>query len=208
MLVSDAYFTWPKQFSLWKVSIIVGRIVVVGVLTCSTLLYWVYGFKTTLMKMQKSLIYELMLYKYEVGWDAAEATKSICCTKCKGSVDQSKVTKYFKKFSLGYQNFNDLKRSGRPKTGFCGQAPNNWGKFGKFHPERIKRAKHLMVQCGSSSLWPPQKHLVKSNSASCYQDAGKLFAHPYIYIYIYSKIFDFGLVWFGLVWFGLAHQRL
>ena len=63
-----------------------------------------------------SLIWELMLYKFERSYKAAEATQNICFVKSGGTFDYNKVTRWLKKFSLGCKNLNDQARSGRPKT--------------------------------------------------------------------------------------------
>ena len=58
-----------------KVSAVVGSIVVVGALTHYALFHTVFDLKALQMNMLYSLIQELMLYKFEVSHDAAEATK-------------------------------------------------------------------------------------------------------------------------------------
>ena len=58
---------------------------------------------------------ELMVYKFELGHNAAEATKNICCVNDEGAVDLSTVTKWFKKFRSGWKN-DDQAMSGWPKT--------------------------------------------------------------------------------------------
>ena len=63
-----------------------------------------------------SVIQELMLYMFELGYNAAEATKNICCAKGEGTVDHSTVNGWFKKFQPGCKNPDDQGRSGRPKT--------------------------------------------------------------------------------------------
>ena len=44
-----------------------------------------------------------MLYKFKLGHDAMEETKSIYCLKDDGVVDHSIVTRWFKKISLRLQ---------------------------------------------------------------------------------------------------------
>ena len=39
-----------------------------------------------------------MLYEFKLGHNTAKATKNICFMKGEGTVDQSKVIKWFKKF--------------------------------------------------------------------------------------------------------------
>ena len=57
-----------------------------------------------------------MLYEFELSHNAAEATKNIFCEKSEGAVDYSTVSRWFKKFWLGYKNLNNQARSGRLKT--------------------------------------------------------------------------------------------
>ena len=46
---------------------------------------------------------------------AIEATKNISGAKSEDPVDNSTITKWFKKFRSGCKNFDDQARSGRPK---------------------------------------------------------------------------------------------
>ena len=46
-------------------------------------------------EMQHSLIQELILYKFKLGYEAIKATKNIYCVKDKGTVNHSTVTKWF-----------------------------------------------------------------------------------------------------------------
>ena len=57
-----------------------------------------------------------MLYKFKLGHNATKATKRICCAKSEGAVDHRIVTRWFKKFYLVCKNFNNLARSGSPKS--------------------------------------------------------------------------------------------
>ena len=57
-----------------------------------------------------------MLYEFKQGHHATEATKNICYGKGKGGVDQSTITRWFKKFGSGCKSFDSQTRSGRPKT--------------------------------------------------------------------------------------------
>ena len=68
------------------------------------------------MNVQRNLIRELILYEFELGHKAAEATKNIRCAKGEDAVDHSTVTRWFKKFRSGCKNLDDQARSGRPKT--------------------------------------------------------------------------------------------
>ena len=54
-----------------------------------------------------------MLCKFELGHNAAETTKNICCAKGEGTVDHSTVTR----FCWGFcKNLNDQLMSDRAKT--------------------------------------------------------------------------------------------
>ena len=46
-------------------------------------------------------------YEFELGHNATEANKNICCTKGEGAVDHSTVTRLFKKFHSGGKNLNN-----------------------------------------------------------------------------------------------------
>ena len=61
--------------------------------------------------MCNSLIQELVLYKFEMGHNVAEAIKIICCTN-----GERTVTRWFKKFCLGCKNLNDPVKLDKPKT--------------------------------------------------------------------------------------------
>ena len=65
----------------------VSNIVVVDVLTCYALLHSVYDLKTVQMNIQCNLIWELMLYEFELGHNAFETIKNICCAKDEGSIE-------------------------------------------------------------------------------------------------------------------------
>ena len=102
--------------SLWCLYPVISSIVVVGGLRCCALLHSVSDLKATQMNVQHSLIQELLLYKFELGHKATEATKNICCAKDEGTVGHSMVTRWFKKFCFRCQNLDDQARSSRPKT--------------------------------------------------------------------------------------------
>ena len=72
--------------------------------------------KDTQMNVQCNLIQELTLYEFELDHNAVKATKNICCARGEDIVDHSRVTRWFKKFSLGYKNLDNQVRSGRSKT--------------------------------------------------------------------------------------------
>ena len=67
----------------------------VGVLT-RVLLHPVYDLKAAQMNVQHSLICKLMLYKFILGYDAAEATKKFTVGEDEGTVDDCTVTKWLK----------------------------------------------------------------------------------------------------------------
>ena len=58
------------------------------------------------MNIQCILIWELILYKFELGHYAAEITENICCAK-DSAVDYSAVTRWFKKFCSDCKNLVD-----------------------------------------------------------------------------------------------------
>ena len=66
--------------------------------------------------MQCSLFQELMLYIFKLSHNIVEATKDVCCAKSLGTVDQSIVTRWLKKFCMVHKNLNDQARSSRPKN--------------------------------------------------------------------------------------------
>ena len=72
-----------------------------------------------LQKGQCSLIQELMLYKFELGYYTTEITATIRSAKVEGTVDCSTVTSWFKKFCLDCKNLNYQVSSNRPKSMDC-----------------------------------------------------------------------------------------
>ena len=48
-----------------------------------------------------------MLYEFELGYIAMEATNNICHAKDEGAVDLIKVTRWLKKFCSNCKNFDD-----------------------------------------------------------------------------------------------------
>ena len=56
-----------------------------------------------------------MLYKFELGYNTVEVIKKICCSKSKGSVDHSSVTRWFKKFCNECKNIDNQAKSDIPK---------------------------------------------------------------------------------------------
>ena len=60
--------------------------------------------KATEMKMQCSLIQELMLYDFKLDHNFVEATKNISCTKDEGEVDHGAVVKWLVYWVLWHIN--------------------------------------------------------------------------------------------------------
>ena len=89
----------------------VGNIVLVGVLTHCALLHSVYDLKAAQINMQCCLIWDLILYKFELGHNTSQASKNICCIKSDDAGDHSTVTRWLKKFCLGCKNLNHLASS-------------------------------------------------------------------------------------------------
>ena len=115
LFVCSTYIIWLKQFKLWKVSNVVSSITVVGVLTCALVLSMCES-KATQMNVQHSLIHELILYKFKLGYNSAEVTKNICWVKGESAVENGIVIRWFKKFHSDHKNLNDQARLDRPKT--------------------------------------------------------------------------------------------
>ena len=57
-----------------------------------------------------------MLYEFKLIHNTAEATKNLCCAKCKGAVDPNEVTRWVKKFCSTCKTSTISQRSGWPKT--------------------------------------------------------------------------------------------
>ena len=89
---------------------------VVVALTHCALLHFVCDVEAAQMNDQHSLIWKIVLYNFELGYNAAEVTKDICFAKNEGKVDRSTVTRWFKKFHLGCKNLDNQAQLGRPKT--------------------------------------------------------------------------------------------
>ena len=86
---------------------VVDSIVVVCVLICCALLYFMCYLKVSQKNVQHSLLWELISYKFEIGDNVMETTKNVYCLKGDGVVDHSSVTIWFKKFRSGWKNFSD-----------------------------------------------------------------------------------------------------
>ena len=79
-----------------------------------------------------------------MGHNTVEATKNICCTKYEGTVDQSRITRWFKKFCLDWKNLNYQTRSGKPKN----MDSKAMLEAIEVNLESIRRVQHLTVQNG------------------------------------------------------------
>ena len=99
--------TWSKQFKPWKSPTVHGSILVVDALTHCALLQSKCDLKAVQKNMQYSLIWELILYKFQLDHDTMEATKNICYTKDNGTVNYFTITRLFKKFCWGCKNLNN-----------------------------------------------------------------------------------------------------
>ena len=64
-----------------KVPAIVGSVMVIGVPPCCVLIPSACALKAAKINMQCSLIWELMLWGFELGYNTTETTKNICCVK-------------------------------------------------------------------------------------------------------------------------------
>ena len=65
--------------------------------------------KAAQLNVLHRLIQELMIYKFELGHNAVEANKSICCVKGGGAVDHSRVTRYWLLCCMGLFGRNKKK---------------------------------------------------------------------------------------------------
>ena len=79
------------------------------------LLLSIFDLKAGQMNMQCSLIQELMLYEFQLGYNVTKAAK-ITCMKEEGAVDLGTVSRCFKKFRSGCKNLDDQVKSRRPKN--------------------------------------------------------------------------------------------
>ena len=76
-----------------KTPAVVTSIMAVGGLTRCALLPSVCNLKAAQMNIQCNLIWELMLYKFELEHNIMKVTKNICCEKDQGVVDPSIVSR-------------------------------------------------------------------------------------------------------------------
>ena len=76
-----------------EIPFVVNSITVISVLTCYALLHSMWDLKAQQMNIQQSLIWDLILYKFELNHNAIEETKKIYCTKDKHAVDHRRINK-------------------------------------------------------------------------------------------------------------------
>ena len=67
------------------------------------------------MEHPKSKIRSLLLYEFQLGHGATEATKNVCTTLGKDAVNIRTTQRWFEKFRQGDQGLEDQPRSGRPR---------------------------------------------------------------------------------------------
>ena len=92
MLVYSGYlYIYNYIAKTVEVPIVVRSILIVGVLTFHALLHSTCDLKAAQMNMQCDLIWESMLFKFKLGHDAMEASKSICYVQSEDTVDHSTV---------------------------------------------------------------------------------------------------------------------
>ena len=95
-------------------------------------------FKSHTDEREKSLIWELRLYKFNLDHNAADAIKNICCEKGEGAVDYSTVSRLLK-------NLNDQARSDKSEAMLqaivADLASSTW---------RVTEELKISVYCGSS----------------------------------------------------------
>ena len=133
--------------------------------------------KAAHINMQHNLTQELILYKFELDHNAAEATKNIRCAKREGTVDHITITRWFKKFYLSCKK--DRANSSRGEKKILIQTPCS--KPGRQIVLSIRQAKYITVQCGWSPSGPQQNHLKWPHCASHYQNTAKLYDLPEYY---------------------------
>ena len=75
-----------------------------------------YDLKAAKMNVKRTLNRNFIHYKFELDHNAAEATKSICCEKDKGTVDCNTVSRGFKKFCSSWKNLDDQANLGQSKS--------------------------------------------------------------------------------------------
>ena len=76
---------YPK-FKPWDVCVMDGSIVVVGALIRCALLHPAFDLKIAQINKQRSLIREFIFCKFELGYNTAEATKTLVLRKVKAQL--------------------------------------------------------------------------------------------------------------------------
>ena len=159
-----------------KVTTVIGSIVVFGVLTYCALLHSEQVLKATQMNIQCNLIWELLLYKFQVGYNAVEATKIICCTNCEVPVDHNTVTRWFKKFCSDCKNLENQTMLGQPKTIDLRLCSKRWREI-----QQVTLGEYQVSLASYSTVWfVTFQTLAKEqlNCALCYLNFIKLLTHP------------------------------
>ena len=151
-------------------------IAVVGVLTWCALLHSKCDLKATKMNMHCSIIWELILYQFELGHNIVEATKKICCAKSEGADDQSTATRWFKKLQSGCKNLDDQVRLGWFKTMDFKTVLQAIVLNPVSSTQRVSG--NLYISQGDSSPSQTQlKYLELPNFVSCYKNMVKVLIH-------------------------------
>ena len=112
------------------------------------------------MIMQHSLTWELMLYKFKLGYITADVTKNSYCIKGGIILNHDTINGGLKKFSLRATHLICL-----------------FGKSSEQHSESIRQTCYFTVQYGSSPSQPQQKRLELMNCVVHYQNIAKLLSH-------------------------------
>ena len=149
--------------------------------------------RATQMNVKCSLIWEPMLYPFQMGPNATESTKNICCAKREGTVDHSTVSRWFKKFHSGCKKLNYQAKSDRPKI--MPQAIDT--NLVSFILRVLGSLASHNQNCGSSPSQTLQKHPKLLNCALCYQNIAKLFSHLDIWNLISHTYLIIPFVWYS-----------
>ena len=125
-------------------------------------------------------IWELIFYKFELGYNIMVAIKNICCVKGEVAVDHSTVTRWFKRFFSGCKNLDNQAKSGRPRTILQGIETNSVS-----HTQRVSSK----LGISQSSVVHLLHDLTKEPKASrLYVTLPKCFKTVHILVYTYISI--------------------